>query len=259
MMFSAYQLRLQTLVLLTGLCAPSANVIGALQWDSTRKEVNTPAGAPNAIVRFTVTNTLQSPITIDRYKPSCGCSIAEGPVLPWKLQPGQHGALAVTTDLRHKRGSLHKTLTVNSSAGIQVLHFTIHIGREAIGDERTRNQRLAKTDPQAIFRNDCAQCHAEPAKGKLGKELYTAACGICHEAEHRASMVPDLRKIPLPQHLPQWLHLISTGKANTLMPAFYEKHGGPLTAQQVRSLAQFMHADFPKQKQRVQQSHLKSR
>ncbi len=82
---------------------------------------------------------------------------------------------------------------------------------------RAKNQGLAKADRQAVFKGECAKCHAEPTKGKIGRELYAVACGICHEAEHRASMVPDLKALNKPTSRDYWLQWIAHGKADTLM------------------------------------------
>jgi mono/diheme cytochrome c family protein len=107
-------------------------------------------------------------------------------------------------------------------------------------DNRTRNQTLALADHQAVFRGDCARCHAEPAKGKLGQELYVAVCGICHDAEHRADMVPLLGHSDQAHNPAYWRTWITFGKPGSLMPAFAHSLGGPLDREQIESLAAYL-------------------
>lgn len=156
-----------------------------------------------------------------------------------------NGGVRLDTDIRGKRGILNKSAQVFTSAGVQTLHFKIAIGVGQTSMNRKRNQVMAKADPQAVFRVDCARCHAKPSENQLGRELFVTACGICHEAKHRASMVPDLRTHPLSADVSAWAQLITNGKPETLMPAFAKRHGGPLTEAQIRSLAEFMIDRFP--------------
>jgi mono/diheme cytochrome c family protein len=79
----------------------------------------------------------------------------------------------------------------------------------------------------------------------MGKELYVAACDICHGANPRATMVPDLHALNHSTDLNFWKVWIADGKAGTLMPAFSTKEGGPLTDEQIDSLAQVMLTSFP--------------
>lgn len=206
------------------------------------KQVMARAGQSNAVVSFTVTNASASPVIIRDVALSCGCSVATMPTKPWTLKPGESGTVTVTTDVRGKRGSLLKTAIVYASSGTRVLTYQVDIQEPATPEERARNQSLAKTDRQAVFRGECAKCHAEPTKGKTGKELFAVACGICHEAEHRASMVPDLRALKKPTPREYWLQWIAHGKADTLMPASGQKEGGPLTEGQIESLVEFLTA-----------------
>ena len=164
-------------------------VVPPLAFDALHKQVMARAGQSNAVVSFTLTNASAAPIIIRDVALSCGCSVATMPAKPWTLKPGEHGQVTVTTDVRGKRGSLLKTAIVYASSGTRVLTYQVDIQEPSTPEERARNQALAKADRQAVFKGDCAKCHAEPAKGKMGKELFAAACGICHEAEHRASMV----------------------------------------------------------------------
>jgi len=216
-----------------------------LTFDALHKQVSVRFGQTNVVVHFSVTNTSPAPVVIRDVTLSCGCSVASLPARPWNLPPGAQGQLTITTDLRGKRGSLVKTAIVQASTGTRVLTYQVDIQEPATPEERARNQTLAKADRQAVFRGDCTRCHVEPAKGKLGRELFTAACGICHAAEHRASMVPDLRTLRPPPNRANWERWITHGKPDTLMPAFAGKAGGPLTEDQVRSLVELLAGTSP--------------
>ena len=73
-----------------------------------------------------------------------------------------------------------------------------------------------------------------------------ADCAICHDAEHRAAMVTDLRVPREPRDLAYWQKWITEGKTGTMMPAFAAAQGGPLTQEQVDSLTVYLYANFPK-------------
>jgi mono/diheme cytochrome c family protein len=147
-------------------------------------------------------------------------------------------------DVRGKYGTLLKSLTVESSAGTKHLLMKVNLpGQDPIVaqmNERLRNQQLAMVDRQIVFRGDCARCHAEPAQGRMGQELYAAVCAVCHETPHRASMVPDLLSLNKPTDAHYWRTWIMFGREGSLMPAFLKERGGPLTAEQIESLVQFL-------------------
>ena len=219
-----------------------------LAWDSISKEVMAKVGDTNAAITFSATNISSAPVTVRAIRPSCGCTIAKMPAQPWVLQPGSNGQVQVSVDLRGKRGVLSKYLTVDSSAGYKLLTLKVTIPDAPMaatsGDKRGRNLMMALADRQAVFKNDCAQCHVRPGMGKLGQPLYQAACGICHESSHRATMVPDLHTANHPANRIYWTKWITTGKIGTLMPAFAQSEGGPLSEQQINSLAEYLSTDF---------------
>ncbi|MGH7957481.1 MAG: c-type cytochrome, partial [Opitutaceae bacterium] len=131
------------------------------------------------------------------------------------------------------------TITVRTSRGADTLECQISIP-VVLGKQREQNIKLAQADRQAVFKGECASCHVEPAKGKSGMALYATACAICHEGEHRASMVPDLSETAGlrggdPAYWETW---IRQGKEGTLMPAFARAAGGPLEEAQIRSLVE---------------------
>jgi mono/diheme cytochrome c family protein len=107
-------------------------------------------------------------------------------------------------------------------------------------ENRSRNMQLALADRQAVFKGECAKCHVEPAAGKTDLALYQAACGICHDSHNRASMVPDLRALKHPTDRDHWLKWITFGRPGSLMPAFAQSEGGPLTEEQIDSLVSYL-------------------
>jgi mono/diheme cytochrome c family protein len=112
-------------------------------------------------------------------------------------------------------------------------------------EDRARFVAASKVDRQAVFKGDCAKCHAGPAQGKYGQQLFTAVCAVCHEADPRATMVPDLHNLKDPTSEEFWRAWITSGKAGTLMPAFATSQGGPLNDMQIASLAAYLNFAIP--------------
>jgi mono/diheme cytochrome c family protein len=75
--------------------------------------------------------------------------------------------------------------------------------------------------------------------------LFRAACEVCHTASHRASMVPDLLVAREHRDASWWRAWITEGKSGSLMPAFAQKNGGPLTEAQIASLVEFALTHLP--------------
>jgi mono/diheme cytochrome c family protein len=117
-------------------------------------------------------------------------------------------------------------------------------------DSRIRNLMAAFVDRQAVFKGDCAKCHVVPVLGKLGKDLFDSACVICHQSEQRATMVTDLRAKSLDRSREYWRTWIEDGQDGTLMPAFSQSKGGPLTASQIESLADYLGETFVRKGQK---------
>lgn len=237
-----------------------------LVWDAERKELDAKAGETVAYFFFQATNASADEIVVSDVRPTCGCSLVSMPAKPWKLAPGDSGRLEAKIDLVGKHGVLTKKLIVTSSVGVKDLVFQVNIpnlvGVPAVAKpgsalvpmllpgsssspasgrleslRRMRNQQTAAGDRQAVFRNDCAACHVAPTVGKMGGELFDTACGICHTAENRASMVPLLANIPSKEY---WMHWITQGKEGSLMPVFSKSAGGPLTDDQIESLVNYL-------------------
>jgi mono/diheme cytochrome c family protein len=194
-----------------------------------------------------VTNVWTNAIVIESVHTSCHCTAASMPATPWVLYPGQSGPISARVELEGQEGLVVKELTFFTSVGERVVTLEVSVPPSPRpGDtpqseaERQAAVLKAAADPRAIFKGDCAVCHADKARGLLGGDLYAAACGICHDSPRRAGVVPDLRALKEPTGLDYWTGIISNGKPNTMMPGFAQEQGGPLTGMQVSSLAAWL-------------------
>jgi len=219
-----------------------------LTFNGELQETTAAPGATNVAFEFRFTNASPDQVSIQRVHTSCGCTTAQLPAMPWALAAGEAGAFEVTMDIRGKRGQVSKMVYLYTDKGFKALTVRALIPADAStpSTERLRNLQIAAADRQAVFRGDCARCHSEPAKGKQGRALFQAVCAVCHEAEHRADMVPDLRRLdPMPDEQ-AWRRWVTHGKASTLMPAFADTEGGPLTPEQIDSLVGYLERRFPR-------------
>jgi mono/diheme cytochrome c family protein len=226
-----------------------------LKFDADEKTVTVTNGAPDAHFTFTVTNISSEDVVINYIVGSCHCTVAQMPSTPWKLAAKEGGEFSAVMEMAGTPagGEKFKTLTVGADKGIKVLNVTTKVLPEPAAMtemDRTNNLKLATADRQAVFKGDCIQCHVTPARDaagheKLGLDLYTAVCGICHEAAHQATFVPNLHRLPEPTSAEFWRNWIMHGKPGTLMPAFAKTEGGILSDQQVDSLVQYLSATIP--------------
>jgi len=219
----------------------------ALAWDATTKEHAAKLGDTNAIIFYSVTNQTSSNVIIRAVRPSCGCTIAKLPAQPWIIPPGSNGQFQLTVDLRGKRGTLNKFIAVDTTAGYKALVLRVQIpdAPNAALDSRGKNLMAALADRQAVFKGACVPCHVDTTRGKLGEDLYDAACGICHDSNHRATMVPSLLGKRSPQYKEYWRKWTALGRPGTLMPGFAASEGGPLTDAQIDSLVAYLTQPLP--------------
>lgn len=218
-----------------GIEAPAAG----LEWDSLEKRYVAQPGEEEAALTFAVTNRTDHSVEIRSTATSCNCTVATPPRKPWLIKPGATETLDVRVDLRSRRGGLTKTVYVDTSEGEQRLLVHVQIPPPP-AVRREMNLITAQADRQAILRGDCASCHVKPTIGRKGAELFQTACGICHTAEHRASMVPDLTVAKVLRDAAYWNKWIREGAEGTLMPAFDRAHQGSLDDEQIKSLVTYL-------------------
>lgn len=224
-------------------------VTSMLAWDADVKEYDAKPGEMEAHFTFAFTNISSETVVINSATGSCGCTVPKLPQQPWTNAPGAKGEIPVTMNLAGKSGIVFKDVIVNTDMGVKTLKVKVTIpapqATAATPMDRNKNQEMAKADRQAVFKGDCARCHAEPTKGLAGKQLYDKACGICHEAEHRATMVADLHNLNHDTNADYWRTWISMGKPGSLMPGFSTREGGPLSDVQIESLVQYLATAIP--------------
>jgi len=198
----------------------------------------------------TITNSFKPvPVTILSVRPSCGCTTTKLPPLPWTLAPGSNGQIDASVNLPSQSGTVYKSLTVYTDEGSQMLLLKINIQPFVMPvmsqADRARNMQMALTDRQAVFKGACVTCHVQRGDGKYGQALYAVDCAICHEGEHRATMVPDLHALKTPTNFEFWRIWIAHGKPGSLMPALSLADGGPLSDMQIASLAGYLNQSIP--------------
>ncbi len=196
------------------------------------------------------TNTAAQPLTILDVHPSCGCTTVELPSRPWTIPPGGSGQIKLAVNLAGKAGIVFKTASVATDHGKKDLMLRINIAppapaRVMSDSERAAAMAAAKVNRQAVFQGDCASCHSPKSPNEFGAELYKSVCAVCHESEHRASVVTDLHALKVPTNAEFWKTWIYGGKPGSLMPAFAQAQGGPLTEMQIASLAAYLDMAFP--------------
>lgn len=220
-----------------------------LVWDAMEKKNSLPGMTNVTYFTFFVTNQSAASALIYSNVTSCDCTAATTVEhLPWELKPGDGGALNVLVNIRGKYGSVTKTVIVYTSHGEQTLTVNVDIPVSPAPfnvSARLKDQMASQKDRQAVFGEHCAACHAWPAVGRTGESLFTSICGICHTAEHRASMVPDLAKLDDELTADFWRRNITSGKTNSLMPAFAKSEGGILDTNQIESLVAYLVKQYP--------------
>jgi hypothetical protein len=223
-----------------------------LAWEAPSQFYTAKPGEVSARFVFKVSNVSTSQVVIDDVITTCGCTVAQFPTKPWTIKPGAQDKAEVLVDLRGRYGKLFKEISVVSSNAPKLLTVLVDIpepGTNALSVEaanRLWGQQLAAVDHQAVFKKDCVKCHLEPAFGKFGEDLFHVACGICHEAAHRATMVPDLTVLKTEIDGDYWRNWVTHGKPGSLMPGFAAKEGGPLNDRQIDSLVEFLTNAFPR-------------
>ena len=220
-----------------------------LDFDATTKSVDVVQGADFADFTFNFTNVSGGMVAVLNIHPSCGCTTAETPPMPWLLPEGTNASFKLHVNLAGKQGIVFKSATFTTDKGHRDLMLRINIAPappvKMTDEQLAAGIAAAKVDRQAVFKGDCATCHVGKSQGLYGDQLFKAVCAVCHEAEPRATMVPDLAHLKVPTNQEFWRTWITYGKPGSLMPAFANSQGGPLTDFQIATLAAYLTGIHP--------------
>jgi hypothetical protein len=107
--------------------APDPN---ALKWDAESKECVPKSGDVNVAFTFVCTNVSNYEVAITSLQTSCGCTVAQLPSTPYKLEPGSNVAINVSMNIAGKYGLVTKSVNVESSAGLKSLLVNANIPTE---------------------------------------------------------------------------------------------------------------------------------
>jgi mono/diheme cytochrome c family protein len=185
-------------------------------------------------------NEGDAPLLIVRTRPQCGCTATVLDDEP--VPPGESGTMKVTFDPIGLEGGVRKSLAVMSDDPRKP-HVLLTLVAEVIPIEVPREDgEHPRIAGQSLLVGECAGCHAAPAAGKSGAELYAAVCATCHGEDGGGVHAPSIRD---PSYLAartdeELQQAISYGSANPRMPGFLDLMGGPLDGAQVESLVRLM-------------------
>jgi len=158
---------------------------------------------------------------------SCGCSVAE----PEQrlLMPGDFTRIKVVVDTFAKQGEAKKWVQLTDDEG--------HRSRAWMILHVTPNPHMSSTS-RSIFQGKCAACHYEPGLGEVtGAGIYQAVCAMCHGSGREGVSGPSLQHYNDADALAA---VIEQGVGSQHMPGFAKRLGGPLSAEQISTLSQWL-------------------
>jgi len=184
---------------------------------------------------FTFENQGASRLEISSVQSSCGCTavLSSGR----NVEPGEKSTIEVQYDSRGKLGRVHKVVQVYSNDPKSPIVYL------SMNGEVTPSEHPEMTGTRNLFEGSCRHCHADRGTRKRAAALYSADCAMCHENHHRGGnfIAPDAARLGRLSRR-RIRSVVLKGRRGTSMPAFGEDRGGPLSAEQVESLVEFLFA-----------------
>lgn len=169
---------------------------------------------------------------------SCGCTtlVPSAKSIP----AGGKVIVSVLSDLTGKRGAITKDVVAKfkkdgkSYTREFTLNFKVRKDIKAHG-----TQKLLK---DVLFNEKCGSCHAVPAKGKYGKDLFKAICIFCHGENAQGAFGISFTNVNYYKSFDKEKvrKVITHGMPQGEMPGFSKEHGGPLDHEQIESLIKFL-------------------
>ncbi len=204
-----------------------------LQFDATGYDFGVVRQEDPVKHSFGFKNAGKGSLVLQSIKTTCGCTAATASTGPFR--PGERSQLEASYNTSGKFGHTQKEIRVysNDPRSPHILMITGTV---------TESAHPMKVPGDVLFKGSCADCHAAPAKGKQGKDLYDAACFMCHDSpqQHgRNAIASDLAALSKLSDS-DLKRIISKGMPGTSMPGFLSKSGGPLSKKQIQSLVEYI-------------------
>jgi mono/diheme cytochrome c family protein len=192
--------------------------------------------------KFVFHNDGDEPLLILETRPSCACT-ATVPAAE-AIPPGGTGTIDVTFDPATQFGQVHKSVAVTSNDPVSRV-VVLAMQAEVIP---TGSQNVGNGHPpisgQSLLIGSCGKCHAQPAVGKAGADLWAAVCAACHgkSGEGLPGRGPSLvERTWLSSHDDKAIfNGIAFGTVSPKMPGYSRLTGGPLDDAQVLSLVELL-------------------
>ena len=185
---------------------------------------------------FYFENPTKTPIKDLELTTSCGCTTLtpSGGAIP----PGKELRIDMASDLTGKRGVIVKEIVANFDYGGSKTETTISL------TFKVQKNIAAHSDhnlQDVLFGPKCGACHAKPATGKMGRELFVAVCAFCHGENAQGAMANGFTHIKYYDlYDPERIRaIIAEGTHAKDMPGFSQVRGGPLDSPQIDSLIDY--------------------
>ncbi len=180
-----------------------------------------------AIATFLIRNNNKQAIELVDIQASCGCTAAEPD--SYLIEPNGFTQLKVAVDTTAKQKGIKKSIFITDSLGNKataMLTFNV-----------ISNPHLKMGAVKGIFDGECASCHYKPLIGVIKPEkLYDVGCAMCHGEAATGAYAPSLRH----RNIKMLKTIITQGVGKPQMPGFGLAHGGPLSTQQIHTLAHWL-------------------
>jgi mono/diheme cytochrome c family protein len=219
---------------------------------------------------FTIHNVGGEPLEIKDVSTSCGCTLLN--LKDKVIAPGKTGELEVTMDTSMKQGYVKKSIVIftNDPESPKKL---VYLGANVLPRERDNPEPfrpkspllssttlepntpevfsvsnphtgLTEKDKAKIFVGNCAVCHVQQGKGKMGADLFQADCAMCHGVNAEGAEGPALLgNYKDPNYVKHIQKVTRYGSEKHIsMPGFSRDAGGPLTDQEINSIVSFLEA-----------------
>lgn len=182
---------------------------------------------------FSVINNGNKVLDVTGIDASCGCTVID--FQPSQIEAGATESFNFSVDTFGKIGEVRKKITVRSNDPENPEAELYVYMRIQMADHES-------VDSSVIFKETCEFCHAQPAKGKRGEELFEAVCYMCHGHYGLGGIAQRINDFGYVSNYGDdyFKKVITEGVAGTSMPGFSKEKGGPLDDEQIESLVKLM-------------------